>query len=104
MGAGAPGSRGVLEREKVSEMIRFTREGTAVRVTISLAVPNYESRDFWFDRETNAGAYAGLLSAEFQKQMHDSLEKIRRESYREGWKDAKAKKSKRTYFRLGWFV
>lgn len=44
-----------------------------------------------------------LLYRQLEKEMCDKLEKIRRESYEEGWRDAKAKKSgKKTWFSRLW--
>lgn len=83
-------------------MIQFSRNGTLVRCTVPLQVPNYEKRLFHFEWETNSPAFAGLLSAEMDKRLHAELERIRREAYERGWKDAKAKKPKETYFDMGW--
>lgn len=83
-------------------MIRFSRDGTVVRATVSCPIPNYESRDFWFQWIPGDEAYAGLLSAALQTRMVDQLERIRREAYEQGWKDAKAKTVRRKHFRMGW--
>jgi len=83
-------------------MIYLSRNGTLVRCTVHLRVPNYELRLFHFEWETNNRAFAGLLSAEMDKQLQTELERIRREAYERGWKDAKAKKPKETYFDMGW--
>lgn len=83
-------------------MIKFTRNGTRVLASVDVYVPNYETRVLYFEFETNSSMLSGFLSAEIQIQMRDALEKIRREEYERGWKDAKTKNRKEKFFRFGW--
>lgn len=46
---------------------------------------------------------AKLLCEHLDKEMNLKLENIRKQSYEQGWKDAKSKKKKQGYFNLGWY-
>lgn len=82
-------------------MIRFYREDNSVKCEVDLDVPQYERRTFYFYWGCNSPVFAGLLAAAFTTAMQDALEKIRRQAYEEGARDAKAKTRKRKFFRLG---
>lgn len=45
---------------------------------------------------------AELLKKQLDSHLSSNLERIRREAYNEGWKDAKAKVKKKTWF-AGWW-
>lgn len=83
-------------------MIQFSRDGTKVKATVTVEVPNYDTRLFSFMWECNGEAYAGLLSKRMDARMRDHLEDIRRDAYNDGWKDAKSKRVKQTGFGNWW--
>ncbi len=83
-------------------MIRFRRDGQAVRCDVEIDVPQFQNRTLYFRWETGHDIFAGLLSEELQNQMQAKLTKIRQEGYEQGWKDAKAKTVKRAFFGFGW--
>lgn len=80
-------------------MIQFTREGTKVRIEIS---SNALSKSFLFYHECGQDHFASLMDDSYQERMSQSLERIRREAYNQGWKDAKAKVKKESWF-SGWW-
>jgi hypothetical protein len=45
---------------------------------------------------------AQLLKDALNKNLQNNLERIRREAYNQGWKDAKAKTRKQTWFSWSW--
>lgn len=83
-------------------MISVSREGEQVRLDFNIVVPMYEARTVIWLWNCDDNVYAGLLAETMQRQMHDKLESIQRAAYEAGWRDAKAKTTKRRYFRLGW--
>lgn len=83
-------------------MIVFSRDGTKVKASINTPIPNYDVRVFNFMWECGGEAYAGLLAAAMHREMHDKLKAIRADAYEKGWKDAKAKKTKETWFGSWW--
>jgi len=83
-------------------MIRFYRKDNSVKCEVDLDVPQYESRTFYFYQDCGSPVFAGLLAMAFGTAMQDALEKIRRQAYEEGMRDAKAKTRKRKFFRLSW--
>lgn len=83
-------------------MISFKRDGTVVRSDVTIFVPNYEARVFYFKWEAGSGAYAGFVSAQMQREMNAGLKAIRKDAYEQGWKDAKAKRTKEEWFSGTW--
>ena len=83
-------------------MISFSREGTKVRIDIETYIPKYSFRMFSFYWECDRESYAGLLAQHFDSELVQVLKDIREESYVQGWKDAKAKVEKETWFSGGW--
>lgn len=83
-------------------MIRFHRHEGRVKCEIELDVPRYERRTFIFYWDCEGPVFAGLLAGAFENALQDKLEKIRRQAYEDGVRDARAKTKKRKFFRLGW--
>lgn len=54
--------------------------------------------DYTFSHDCSHKAYAGLAASALSRQFHDQIERIRREAYENGWKDAKGRKAKRQHF------
>ena len=78
-------------------MISFEREGAAVNVKVEhgiffnngyFSLPIYQSHDY----------QAALLCRQLNENLGNKLEAIRQEAYTQGWKDAKAKCAKKTWF------
>lgn len=83
-------------------MFTFKRVDTLVQLEVDSNVP-VQKNQFLFNWQTNDPCYAELLKDQFSKEMERRLEKIRRESYELGWKEAKSKKcAKRTWFSYWW--
>lgn len=78
-------------------MIEITRKGTQITISVHCPKNNYT---YYFNYECGEGRedYAILLSQAMKDGFWDVLKEIRRESYAEGWKDAKKKSKKRDYF------
>ena len=75
-------------------MFRFTRDGTKVQLAVSLAVPYYETREFWFSWESKSEVFAGLLVAAFNNALRSNRLNFQTAAYEQGWQDAKAKRAK----------
>lgn len=80
-------------------MIEFKREGTKVVITVESGVMNYE---FSFNHECNHDHFAVLMRDAYNKHMNEELRKVREQAYNKGWKDAKAKVKKETWFSGRW--
>jgi hypothetical protein len=82
-------------------MFTFTREGSNLKVELfSELTP--KANVYSFTWQCGDDCYADLLAKHFEKLLGDKLEKIRKESYIKGFKDAKAKRAKETWFSR-WF-
>lgn len=66
--------------------------------------PGYPLGDRFFDLRWGTGSEWGaqLLWQMFDRALGARLEAIRKEAYAQGWRDAKSKKTKRTWFSSGW--
>lgn len=79
--------------------IYFKREGNKVMASIVIDVPNWDARVFSFAFDCGGEAYAGLLTAEMQRQIQVEIENIRRDEYESGWHDKAAHKgARRSWF------
>jgi hypothetical protein len=89
-------------------MIHIYREGNKVKGKFHTSINGWAANTngwMWeFTIETcQDEPYAILLAERMQKDLSKKLEAIRRETYNEGWKDAKAKKSgKKDWFKSWW--
>lgn len=83
-------------------MISFKRDGSTVGIAVTVQVPNYDGRVYHTQWNAGGEAYAGFLSAAMNEQMREALRNIRKEAYEQGWKDAKAKRTKENWFG-GWW-
>lgn len=81
-------------------MIQIEIKETKVRVIVDTKYP-IESR-YVFSFDTGNADFAALLAENMNEKMRNDLEKIRRDTYEQGWKDAKAKKAKERYFSRMW--
>lgn len=81
-------------------MIEFLREGSLIKVKVKTTVLG----GHWWAPviECNSEPYASLLRQHMHEDLNHKLEAIRREAYLKGWKDAKAKVKKETWF-SGWW-
>lgn len=82
-------------------MINFSRKGTEVTAQIEANV-GVAARLFNFKVNLSDEVYAYMLRENFQMKMREALQEIRRVVYDQGWKDAKAKTAKATWFSGGW--
>lgn len=83
-------------------MIEIFKDGNKVKGKFTTSIGNG-----WYWTFTIATCeddpYAIMLTERMQKDLAKKLEQIRKESYEEGWRDAKAKKSgKRDWFKSWW--
>jgi len=72
----------------------FTRHENKVR----FSMPGVLGYVWWFDRTHAFDGAAELEVRDFNKRLGDAMAKARREAYEQGWKDAKAHNTKRTWF------
>lgn len=78
-------------------MIDFQQSGADVKITIDSGVGK-----FVFTHNCTHGYLAGLMRTQYEQHVVSVLEKITRDAYNQGWKDAKAKTKKATWFK-GWW-
>ncbi len=52
-----------------------------------------------FERTYDDEDEAEVMMRRYDEQLFDALQAIRQDAYDQGWKDAKAKRGKRTWFR-----
>jgi hypothetical protein len=78
-------------------MIDFACEGEIVKVTIE-ADTKVAKRCYSFNWNCNDEVYADLLMRNFEEKLRSELSRIREESYKSGFADAKAKRKKETCF------
>ena len=88
-------------------MIVTSREGSKLSVCIKTDLPNGSGEKspvawMWFARDGGAAYQAELLQRYLDERLFKALQKIRREAYSKGWKDAKAKTRKSTHFAGSW--
>ncbi len=80
----------------------ITRQGKQVALAVTVNIPFYDDRMFTLEWNCDSEVYAGLLADAMQRQTKETLKAIRREAYNEGWRDAKAKRKKATWFGGCW--
>lgn len=78
--------------------VTINRKGQDVELWLDAFIPNYDSRRFGFTFHCGGDVYAGLLTEHLRKRLGNLVEEARREAYEQGWKDAKAKRSKSDWF------
>lgn len=79
-------------------MIKIERHEKQVRVKIEHGA-YYDSEEIWLYWNCNDELFAQLLTRQIYKKLDETIQKIRKEEYEQGWKDAKGKKKKQ----LEWF-
>jgi predicted SPOUT superfamily RNA methylase MTH1 len=82
-------------------MISFVREGSKVTIRVTGQSP-IADKIYPFSYEAGTEGYALLLRQNLADALWQAIKKAREEEYEKGWKAAKAKKRKETYF-AGWF-
>lgn len=84
--------------------IDFQKNGTKVECKVTIDVPYNPNGGVWtFDFEHSDNFYAGFACDAMGNQMRTAIEKMRRDAYEQGWKDAKSKKvEKQIWFRRFW--
>ena len=79
-------------------MVEFKREGTAIRLSVTVAIPTAGNWIIHFDCDRGHEINAGLLLSAMEDQFESKVTKAREDAYHEGYKDAKAKRAKKTWF------
>jgi hypothetical protein len=80
-------------------MIKFHQHGTQVKVEIDPGINGSTMLLYW---QADKEMLAYLLRDKLQTELGDKLRAIREEAYEKGWKDAKAKRAKSTWFARWW--
>jgi hypothetical protein len=80
-------------------MINIVADDTKVKINVEVFIPFWETRTFVFDWECGSRWAAGLLATAMRDAFYTKVKAARAEAYEQGWKDAKAKKSKESWFR-----
>ena len=79
---------------------KATKDGVTLGIEIN--IPGHKTWTYNFRWTTNDEAYSQLLTNQINEDVKKNLKVIRREAYNEGWKDAKAKRKKESWFG-GWW-
>lgn len=83
--------------------ITFKRDNDQCECDVRIAVPGLDSdRVFYFKWCPNNETYAQMLVNEMSKQMRDQISELKRDFYEQGYRDAKQKRRKRTFFPTTW--
>lgn len=77
--------------------MHFTRDGKTLQLWGLTTVTDF-AKHHVFTLELQEEWIAELLLRHIRQRTHEALEHARREAYEQGWKDAKGKKKKQTYF------
>jgi len=78
-------------------MMQFQQSGADIKITINSGVGLFS-----FTHNCVHGYLSGLMRDQYERHMQEVLANIRKEAYNQGWKDAKAKTKKATWFRPWW--
>lgn len=79
-------------------MIRITRQNSSVVLKLGSIIQGAGEWTYTFSWNASGDDYAQLLVNQFNESLENRLKKIREDSYEQGWKDAKAKTRKQTWF------
>jgi hypothetical protein len=80
-------------------MIEFTRDEEKFKVLIESGVLNHT---YHLTFNCNSVPYAELLRMRMQEGLRPKLEEIRKEAYLDGYKDGRAKRGKKNWFKRWW--
>lgn len=83
------------------QLIRVSRNGSKVMIGLSTGLPHADAGSttrIEFEYNCNHVFMAELLRRHAWNELCNSIEAARREAYEQGWKDAKAHRSKQTWF------
>ena len=84
-------------------MIKIFRNDKDVCLDFTVKVPTHTLVwDYHFTWACANDVYAGFLANAMENQLGDRLAAIRAEAYEQGWKDAKAKRHKASWFSRRW--
>jgi len=89
-----------MTKQFVAEPENNPKLGTTVKAEIGSTWPLDQSYLFYW--ECGREDFAKLLRDNLQKRMNHEIRKIREQAYAAGWKDAKAKRQKETWFSEVW--
>lgn len=82
-------------------MIEITRDQKEVVLKVETGLEP-KANVFLFKWNCNDECYATLLRDHMHERLNRKLAAIREEAYLQGWKDAKAKTAKKTWFSRWW--
>lgn len=82
-------------------MIQIYRTGSKVQIHVQHGIFHNNS-GFELDINQAHEYNAELLTRALQENLNNHLVALKKKYYEEGWKNAKAKKQKRTHFWGGW--
>lgn len=82
-------------------MISFSRIENTVKVKVQHGIFHNDAH-FALTINQDYEYQAQLLLNQLDKHLRNNLEAIRKEAYEQGWKDAKAKRKKKTWFSSWW--
>jgi hypothetical protein len=79
-------------------MFEVKREKNNVRIDVSLKIPGADTWYWTFHLSQHTDAEAQLLVNAINNNLEKVLKEIRKEAYEMGFKDARAKRRKETWF------
>ena len=83
-------------------MFSFKRDKNQIVLTVEPHIKGAETWEYMFRMDCTDIPAAQLLINAFTARREELLSKIRRDSYEQGWNDAKAKRRKETWFSSWW--
>ena len=77
-------------------------KGNLVEIKVEFR-SGYAGEYTWiFTHDTGNPAYSGLAAETLCEQFNSHMRQVRSEAYEKGWRDAKARRAKCTWFSGGW--
>jgi hypothetical protein len=75
-------------------MFNIERKDDKIKVTLSTSI----GWSFTFTESFGSEPYAILLTQNFKNKFHDTISKIRRDAYNQGWEDKQKRRKKEDWF------
>jgi hypothetical protein len=79
-------------------MLDFSLKDKSVKISISIKTPSGERRTFWTYWPANDSWAADFLADAMRTQFENAVRAARAEAYARGFRDAKQKRRKETWF------
>lgn len=82
--------------------VLIDRKDEHVVLDVTIYVPRIGFVRYEFEIILANKFYAGFVAEAIERQFQDHMEDVRKKAYEAGWKDAKGKRKKQTWFSRCW--